>query len=209
MRVDVNFLEVFRNFFHRNVPAAIVAGGDGGVALGAIERAAVKELLEAFAIGGGGVVRRKWDFDHRLALVARPAVVFRNHGFEVVVETPCHNTGAGAKWAGHAELGQNGFADEVAFVRQVVEELRQFFLDLERHNFGFRRLRRCFSRHVPDLHKLAVCRQSYGFETGTSNLKCGKSEAERNNPFGWYRTGCRIVVVCRRITMGLFSSCQL
>ena len=63
MRMDVDFLEVFRDFFHCDVPAAIVAGGDGGVALSAIQRAAVKELLEAFAIGGGGVVRRKWNFD--------------------------------------------------------------------------------------------------------------------------------------------------
>ena len=91
--------------------------------------------------------------------------MFRDHGFEVVVETACHDTRAGAKWASHAELGQDRFADEIAFVGQIVEELCQFFLDLERDNLGFSRLRRCFSRHVPDLKKLAVCRQSYGFET--------------------------------------------
>ena len=150
----MNFLEMFRDFFHCDVPTAIVTSGDGGVALSAIERTAVEELFKSFAVGGCCVVRRERDFDHRLALVARSAIVLRDDGFEVIVYATCNNARTRTKWASHAELGQYGFADEVAFVRQIVEELRQFFLDLERHNLGFRSLRRCFSRHVPDLVKL-------------------------------------------------------
>ena len=48
--MGMDSFEVVRDSFHSDVPAAIVAGGDGGVAFDAVERAAVKELFEPFAV---------------------------------------------------------------------------------------------------------------------------------------------------------------
>src|SRR5581483_4124994 len=70
--------------------------------------------------------------DRRLALLAGSGVPLGNHRLVVVVDPPRHHPGPGAQRAGHAELGQDRLADEVALVRQVVEEPGQLLLDLER-----------------------------------------------------------------------------
>ena len=61
--IGMDSLEVIRDSFHRDVPAAIVASGNGGVAFDAVERAAVEELFEPFAVGSGGTVGGEGNVD--------------------------------------------------------------------------------------------------------------------------------------------------
>jgi len=55
--------EVVRDSFHGDVPAAIVAGGDGGVAFDAVERAAVEELFKPFAVRSRSTVGGEGNVD--------------------------------------------------------------------------------------------------------------------------------------------------
>ena len=47
----MRLLEVLADFLQSNVPAAVVARGDVGIALRAVERAAAVELLEPLLVG--------------------------------------------------------------------------------------------------------------------------------------------------------------
>src|SRR5438309_1811134 len=71
----MHLLEVFGDLLHHHVPAAVVAGRDGGVAFRAVQRAALEELLDAVAVGGHRGLGRQRERNLRLALFARPGRV--------------------------------------------------------------------------------------------------------------------------------------
>ena len=142
----VDFLKVVDHLFGGDVPAAIVAGIHGRIALHAVQRPAVEELFEAPTIDRLGRIRRERYYDRGLALLARFRVVLGNDRPVVIVNPPRHDATAGAEWAGHAELREDRLADELAFIRKLVQKLRQILFHLEGDDLGFLRLR-VFSGH--------------------------------------------------------------
>ena len=131
--------EVVGHPFHGDVPTAIVAGGDRWVAFRAVKRATVEELLEAFAVGCGCPVSREGNIHGRFALLAGPFVLGGDDRLVVIVNPARHDAGPGTEWAVHAELAENRFTDEIAFIRQVVQELGKLLFDFEGDDFRFGR----------------------------------------------------------------------
>jgi len=134
----MDFAEVLRDFFHRHMPAAIAAGRHIRIAFRAVQRPAVEELLHAgFFILRNAVARKRY-LDLGFALFARSRVVFTENRLIMLMHAAWHHTGADAERARHAELRKDRFADEVAFVGQVVQEFREFIFYLERDNLRLR-----------------------------------------------------------------------
>src|SRR3954452_24282778 len=93
------------------VPAAIVAGGSLVIATVAVKGAAVKELLQAFAIVRSEVA----GFTGKSGLAAAALalarfVLFENWGI-VIVQAATDEAGAVAEGARRAHLGSDGFAN--------------------------------------------------------------------------------------------------
>jgi hypothetical protein len=65
----------------------------------------------------------------RAAAVAVARLEAGQQGGEMVVQAARHHALALAQRTGHAELGRDRLADKSALVRQLVEQLRQLFLD--------------------------------------------------------------------------------
>lgn len=144
MHVRVRFADVVGGFFHGNVPAAIVAGGNFGITRLAVERATMEELLDAFALLTAESFEGKRQRLHFAAHLALFRAVFGDDRLEVVVQPTCDHAGANAQGAGHAELGDDRLADEIAFIGKFVEKLGEIFFDFERDDFRLRR----FPGHV-------------------------------------------------------------
>jgi hypothetical protein len=121
-----------------DVHTAIVARWLFGVARLAIERAAVKELLEPRALT---IVQMDEIPGQSLPIataVALANVVFVQKRCVVVVDPFGYDPRSGAKRAGHSQLSHDRFADESALVGQLVEEMSQFFFGFEGDNLRFR-----------------------------------------------------------------------
>lgn len=135
--MGVNLLEVVGNSFVWNVPFAIVARGNVREALGAKQRPAVEVLFESRPFVCRGSVDVERQCNRCSALVARVLVLFQNDRLVVIVQSAWHDAGTRTERAFHRELGQDRLADELAFVLELAEKLREFLLDLERDDLGF------------------------------------------------------------------------
>src|SRR5690349_9997858 len=102
-----------------DVHATVVTGGLLGVAVDAVERAAVEELLQPRAVV---LVEVDEVARQRLlvaAAVAAAQVVLGQKRRVVVVDALGDDAGAVAQRAGHAELGDDRLADEGALVGEL------------------------------------------------------------------------------------------
>src|SRR5262249_15041151 len=121
MRADLP--EMSDHLLGGDVPAAVVARGDRRVAAGAVERAAVQELLDALLLDAGEALGSHREGDRVLALLAGPGVVLGDQRLEVIVDTAGNDPAADAQRAVHPELREDRPADELALVGQLIEEL--------------------------------------------------------------------------------------
>ena len=123
--------------FVRDMPAAIVAGGHFGEAVGTVQRPTPEKLLQPAHILGGDAFEIQRKGLQLLAALAGPSVLFGDDWLVMSVQPARHHAGAGTQRAGHAALCDDGTPNELAFVRQVVEKIGKFLLDFEGDDFGF------------------------------------------------------------------------
>src|SRR5687767_7091337 len=103
----------------RDVPAAEAALRGLGVAFGAVERAAVEELLDPRLVVPRDALHRRGHGLFPPALGTRLGGVRLEHLAVVFPDPAGDDPGPGAERAGHPELGQDGPADELALVREL------------------------------------------------------------------------------------------
>lgn len=125
--------------FRRDVHAAIVARRLLRVTAVAVQRAAVEELFEprSLLIAQMQHIARQLDFVP--ATITLACVVLAKNRSVVIVDAARHHAGPGTEWTRHTQLSHDCFANKSRFVGQLVEKLRQVFLDLKSNNLRLRR----------------------------------------------------------------------
>src|SRR5438034_4784169 len=138
--LGVDFALMFGDFGH--VPAALAARGRLFVAVVAVQRSAVEELLQARAF----ILRKVAVFARQghgvAAALAIARVEIAEQGGIVVVHAATDDAAAVAQRTRHLHLRRDRLANERTLVRQLIEKLGQLFFHFEGHHRGLVRLTR-------------------------------------------------------------------
>src|ERR1019366_211315 len=132
----------FVGLFRRDVPTAIVARWGFVVTGIAQQRSALEILFEPRLVVHREIAGIAGQRQVVAAAVALPLVPVGQQRGIVIVGPAADLAGPVAQGTGRVHLGRDRLADELALVGQLVEEVRQLGLDLERYHFRFLRLLR-------------------------------------------------------------------